>query len=344
VRSSEGPEGGKASRPARVAAAVRRAVADGARAAERLLERHRRRPLIDLGLRIYERDRDMAGTVVGSAVAFRLFLFFVPLLLFVAGVVGFLGAYVDTGDVSEAGISGGLASQIGTALSQPESTRWAAVGIGALGMLTTGRSLSKTMVAASCLAWQVPVRPRASVKLTGYIVGLMTGVALVAVLVNRVRAELGVAVTGMSFVVAIGLYTVAWGVVLAVVPRRSKDPASLLPGALLLALVLVGMQAVSQLYLPRRFDRASELYGAIGTTIVTLGWFFILGRAIVLAMAVNAAVFERFGTLSDVVSSLPGVRALVRRSPRLRRTLEPYRKAPEDDGPPVPPPPVPPPL
>src|SRR5918993_2572180 len=157
VRSSEGPEGGKKSRPARLAAAVRGALADVARGGERLLERHRRRPLVDLGLRIYERDRDMAGTVVGSAVAFRLFLFFVPLLLFVAGVVGVLGAYIDTGDVSEAGISGGLASQIGTALSQPESTRWAAVGIGALGMLTTGRSLSKTMVAASCLAWQVPV-------------------------------------------------------------------------------------------------------------------------------------------------------------------------------------------
>jgi uncharacterized BrkB/YihY/UPF0761 family membrane protein len=266
-------------------------------------------------------------------VAFRLFLFFVPLLLFVAGAVGFLGTYVDTADVSEAGISGGLASQIGTALAQPESTRWAAMGIGALGMLTTGRSLSKTMVAASCLAWQVPVRPRASVKLTGYIVGLMTGVALVAVLVNRVRAELGLAVTGMSFVVAIGLYTLAWGVVLAVVPRRSNDPASLIPGGLLLALVLVGMQAVSQLYLPGRFSRASELYGAIGTTVVTLGWFFIIGRAIVLAMAVNASVFERFGTLSDALSSLPGVRAVLRRSPGLRRTFDPHRGEPEADRP-----------
>jgi uncharacterized BrkB/YihY/UPF0761 family membrane protein len=166
-------------------------------------------------------------------------------------------------------------------------------------------------------------------------VGLLTGVVLVAVLVNRVRAELGLAVTGMSFLVALGLYGVAWAIVLAVLPRRSNDPASLLPGGLLLALVLVSMQAVSQLYLPRRFSRASELYGAIGTTIVTLGWFFLIGRAIVLAMAVNAAVFERFGTISGVVSSLPGVRALVRRSPRLRRTFDPHRGAPEAGPPPA---------
>jgi hypothetical protein len=35
------------------------------------------------------------------------------------------------------------------------------------------------------------------------------------------------------------------------------------------------MQAVSQLYLPDKFSRFPQSSGAIGTTIVTLGWFFI---------------------------------------------------------------------
>jgi uncharacterized BrkB/YihY/UPF0761 family membrane protein len=82
------------------------------------------------------------------------------------------------------------------------------------------------------------------------------------------------------------------------------------------------MQAVSQLYLPGKFSRASELYGAIGTTIVTLGWFFILGRAMVLAMSVNAVIYERFGSISHVVFALPVVRALPRRSARIRRFFE----------------------
>ena len=68
-----------------------RLAASQARMAE-LLERHKNRPVIDVGLRIYQRDREAAGTVVGSAIAFRLFLFFVPLLLFVVGVLGFLHA------------------------------------------------------------------------------------------------------------------------------------------------------------------------------------------------------------------------------------------------------------
>ncbi len=49
-------------------------------------QRYEDKPLVDLGLRIYRRDREITGTVVGSAIAFRMFLFFVPLLLFVVGI------------------------------------------------------------------------------------------------------------------------------------------------------------------------------------------------------------------------------------------------------------------
>src|SRR4051812_2222057 len=46
------------------------------------LERTRQRSLVlDLAMRLHERDEESAGTVAGSAVAFRLFLFFVPTLL-----------------------------------------------------------------------------------------------------------------------------------------------------------------------------------------------------------------------------------------------------------------------
>ena len=62
-----------------------------------------------------------------------------------------------------------------------------------------------------------------------------------------------------------------------------------------MALTITVMHAISEFYLPDRLDRASQLYGAIGTTIVTLGWFFTLGRAIVLAMELNAAIYERYG-------------------------------------------------
>jgi uncharacterized BrkB/YihY/UPF0761 family membrane protein len=297
----------------------RERVSAGQVRAAALLEKYGDRPLLDVGLRIYQRDRESAGTIVGSALAFRLFLFFVPLLLFVVGLLGFVADLVSDVDPDDVGISGGLASQINAALTQPNSTRWIAVLVGLVGMLTTGRSLSKGMVSASCLAWRLPVRTKASPRVIAAVVGLVFGIAVVSTIVNRVRAELGVAVAGMSFLVAFAIYAVAWLLLSMLLPRATNDPGALLPGAVLVGATLVVMQAISQLYLPDRLDRASQLYGAIGTTIVTLGWFFFLGRAIVLGMAVDAVIYERFGSISQFVFSLPLLRALPRRWPWIRR-------------------------
>ena len=88
---------------------------------------------------------------------------------------------------------------------------------------------------------------------------------------------------------------------------------------MLVSVTLVGMQAISQLYLPDKFTRASQLYGAIGVTVVTLGWFFIAGRVIMLAFSLNAVLFERFGSITQFTFSLPVLRLLPRHSAFLRK-------------------------
>lgn len=261
----------------------------------------------------------MAGSVVGSAIAFRLFLFFVPLLLFLVGLAGFFGTAVGPDDRREAGIAGGLAESIDEALAQRGGARWASVLLGVVGMATTGRTLSRTLVQASCLAWRLPMLARAPVRMIGGVIGLVVGVGLVSVLVNLVRIELGLGITGLSLVAAVIVYTLAWMALSALLPRATRDPGVLLPGAIVVALTLGALQAVSQLYLPARFERASELYGVIGVTIVVLGWFFFLGRAINVSMAVNAVVAERVGSISAVIFRLPVLRALPRRWPAIGR-------------------------
>ncbi len=285
-----------------------------------LLDKHGDRPLVDVAVRTYRRDREIAGTVVGSALAFRLFLFFVPLLLFIVGLAGFLASWVDADDVAnDAGVSGGLAKQIRTAFDQPGSTRWAAVLLGLFGIVSTGRTLSKVMVASSSLAWRLPATTKASLKVVGGLVGLIAAIGLVAALMNRMRAEFGLGVTGVTFLAVLAAYVLGWLAVSLLLPRATSDPGVLLPGAVLVGATLTAMQVVSQLYLPGRIGRASELYGAVGTTIVTLGWFFIAGRAMVLSMCLDAVIHERFGTISRLIFSLPILRLLPRRSARLRR-------------------------
>jgi uncharacterized BrkB/YihY/UPF0761 family membrane protein len=230
---------------------------------------------------------------------------------------------VDGDDVNEQiGVTGGLASQVTSALSQRGSSGWIAIGVGLFGIATTGRSLSKVMAAASCLAWRLPVRAKASIRLVGGVVGLVGGIGLVAVLVNRIRADLGLAVAGLSFVAAFALYGLAWVALSMMLPRATRDPGALLPGGVLVGATFAAMQAVGQLYLPSRLSRASEVYGAVGATLVTLGWFFIAGRVMVLSLALNAVIHERFGSISQVVFALPVVRILPRRSAWIRRFFD----------------------
>lgn len=297
----------------------RERVSAGQVRANELLERYHDRPLLDVGLRIYQRDRESAGTIVGSALAFRLFLFFVPLLLFIVGLSGILALWTEPEDINEmVGLTGTLAAQINTALTQPDSTRWLATFAGLFGMVWAGRSLSKVVVTAACLAWRLPVTPKVSLRVVGSLVGLIVGIGLLSTIVNRIRVELGLAAAGVSFVAALALYAIAWLAMSMLMPRATKDPGALLPGAVVVGATIAGMQAVSQLYLPDRLDRASQLYGAIGTTIVTLGWFFFLGRAMVLGMTLNAVIYERFGSISQFVFSLPVVRIAARKSSWIR--------------------------
>jgi uncharacterized BrkB/YihY/UPF0761 family membrane protein len=280
-------------------------------------------PAVDVVLGIFRRDRRAAGAVMSSALAFRLFLFLLPLLLLTIGVAGFASDVVDARSATRAaGISGGLAKQVSTAFHQPGLTRWVAVLLGLWGVLVAGRSLSRVLHAASAAAWGLPTGNRARLRAVGAVAGLVCTMGVIAILVGRIRESFGLGLATVSFFPALLIYAIAWLGVSMFLPRVTEDPGALLPGCLLVALTITVMHAVSELYLPDRIDHASQLYGAFGTTVVALGWFFILGRAIIIAMELNAAIYDRLGSISRIAFSLPVLRILARRSPRVRRFFD----------------------
>lgn len=286
---------------------------------ERTLERYRRFTPVDVGVLVATRDREAAGSVVGSALAFRLFLFFVPLLLFVVGVAGISSLFIEADDVADAtGVTGALASQMLAAYEQSANAAWIIALSGLVGLLWAGRSLSRTLIAASLLAWQLPLRPKAAAKVVGTIIAVVVALTVAASVVNWIRREFGFGLAAVSFVAVLAFYIVIWLVLLLALPRATPDPGASIPGAVLIAAVLTCLQAVSQLYLSRALSQSSSLYGGLAASITTLGWFFFVGRTVVFAMSVNAVLFERFGSISQVVFGLPVVRILPRRSPRLR--------------------------
>ena len=209
-------------------------------------------------------------------------------------------------------------------------------------MASAGRSLSKSLVASSNLAWNANGRVTTKVKAIAAVTGVMTSLILVSFVISKIRDELGIAVAGLSFGAGFVIYLVLFMLLMATLPRGTTDPGAILPGAALVAIVTVGMQAVSQLYIPNRLSGASDLYGGIGVAVVALGWLFIIGRILSFSFSVNAALFDRFGSLSQPIFSLPIVRVLPRKSAPLRsyfgldddgRSVRASREAMPDDSP-----------
>jgi uncharacterized BrkB/YihY/UPF0761 family membrane protein len=294
---------------------------------------------IDVTLLFVERDRKAVGSVLGSALAFRLFLFFVPVALMFVGLLQLALTGVSANTLAEqAGIQTALATEIQEGVEQTGVGSWVALVGGAVGALWAGRSLTKVLVAAATLAWQIdPPRRTPSVRVTGGVVGLITALAIGAAIVNRVSLAAGPGLAGTSLLAVGVAYGVAWFLVSLMLPRATSDPSVLLPGAALAGLVIAGLQWFTQLYLPEKLAQASALYGSFGVTIATLGTFFLLGRVLVVAGVVNAVIWERFGSIASLVFGLPGLRRLAER-PAIARFFDLDQTAaepPSGEGPPA---------
>ena len=80
--------------------------------ARQWLARYEHIPVVGVIAGVYRRDRESAGSVMGSAIAFRLFLFFVPLLLLAVGIAGFASGFVNARAVSKTtGVYGSLGAE-----------------------------------------------------------------------------------------------------------------------------------------------------------------------------------------------------------------------------------------
>jgi uncharacterized BrkB/YihY/UPF0761 family membrane protein len=282
-----------------------------------------RSPAVDAMATIVERDRASFGTVVGSAIALRLFVFFLPTVLFLVGVLAIAGRSLDPDTINEAaGLTSTVADQIAAAMNQGGTAGWVALLFGAFGMATSGRTLARVLIAASSLAWNVPISRARTMRVLGTLLVVVMTLTLCSIVVNRIRLATGVAVGGLVVALVAVVYLVLWMVLMSALPSATNDPGSTLPGAVMVSTSLALLQAVTQLFLSTRLASASQLYGAIGVAAVIIGWLFLLGRLTMLGLVVNAVIYERFGSLSQVVFGLPVVRVLPRKVPAVRRFFD----------------------
>jgi uncharacterized BrkB/YihY/UPF0761 family membrane protein len=250
---------------------------------------------VDVGFRWLQRDKDIAGGVLGGGLAYRFFFWVLAWTVLVAGGLGFASASgTDVeGNAREGGITGPLATTIATAAQQSETARWWLVITGAALVLWFSFGLLRALRLVHAAAWRVPPPPLRNLpKAIGFVVAAPVLLVLVSALSGWVRENaadpVGVLVTlslGVCFG-AVWLWVSMW------LPSQDVHWTAFLPGAILFGIGLEVLYVFTAYYLQIKLANASELYGVLGLATTALFYLFLIGRGVIWAAEVNAVVWE----------------------------------------------------
>ncbi len=279
----------------RIAAASERARREAENARLWAEDARGRSPLVAFGFDFYERDRAHFGGLIAGAVAYRLFLWLLPFVLFLVGLLGAVNSFNDSapGELnSELGITGVLASTVGDGAQQ--RGWWIALLVGLFGMVWAGMGATRAMRISHSAAWGIPPdrvkkAPLASLLLSGAAIGLIVLAALVA----WIRHHAGFGVGLMAALAMTLIYLVGWFVLSTWLPHRPVPPRALLPGAILMAVGFQLLGLFTTYYLVDRAQRAASVYGAIGTALAILLWLYIVARLAVGSAVLNSELAAR---------------------------------------------------
>ena len=287
---------------------------------------HRRQDLlpVDLAVLYYERDREALASVLGSAVALRLYLFIISAMIMTVGFAStVLGKDRVDQMLSDATVSGTMAKDISDATSGSIGAGIVLVLTGVWLVLWTGRNLTKVLAACAVRSWRMDAtEAKARMTAIGALCGLFIGIVFVTLFLSRVRDKHGFAAGATSWMVMGVVFAVAWFVISWFLPRDTPDPGALLPGAAFVGVALAILQWFMQFYLPNKISRSSDLAGELGTTMAALGYLFFVGRIMASSFVIDAVLFERVGSISRFVFGLPVIRIIPRRYPVVARFFD----------------------
>lgn len=243
-----------------------------------------------------DRDRRLGGSLLAAALAFRLFGVLLPLALLVAVGLGH-AATVDRSAPAEAGAAVGIREATLRSIAESSrlnsGTRWLVAAFAVATLLYAAVKAARAIRAVHSLAWTAGVErgPR-PVRAGLLLLAALVAVALVWAVVGRARAELGAA--GLVVLALAGVpYVAIWLGVSLLLPHDRAPWTALLPGAVLVAAGLEIIQVGSVLFVSGQVQRASATYGPLGAAFAILIWLFVIGRVIVGAAMLNAALWRR---------------------------------------------------
>ena len=256
-----------------------------------------RNRMVDAGFRTWERDSHVGGGVLAAALAFRIFLFMVPFIFTAALALPVAADASGTGNgelIDRLGIAGLAARAIRNAGTLTPRTRIWLLITTVVALVIATRALLRVLRMVYALAWHIPLarvaKPRV-VRDTLITIAGVAGILALGALASGLRSRLGV-----FGIVPIGidwlLVGVVWFFVELYLPHERERWTDLVPGAALVALGAWALQIATVVWYARSFAHKSTTFGAIGAALTILAWAYLLGRIVVTAASLNAALVD----------------------------------------------------
>ncbi|HZM20038.1 MAG TPA: YhjD/YihY/BrkB family envelope integrity protein [Gaiellaceae bacterium] len=245
---------------------------------------------------VIETERDLGGGLIAGGVAFRIFLWLVPLGLVVAALLSFWVEHDEDGleDVSrDFGIGATAAESAARALQSNDRNAGLVLVVGVVTLAWFSLGAVRALVLAHALAWQLkPPQIRRPFRVIAVFNGLFVGYTALSLGLTWLRELLGtVSILGVALTLAASTgvaLTAMW-----LLPRRATNVRDLLPGALLVAVGAQLIQIAVVFYFAPRLGRSEETYGALGTAATLLVWLYVLSRLFTGAAFLNSTLWLR---------------------------------------------------
>jgi uncharacterized BrkB/YihY/UPF0761 family membrane protein len=272
-----------------------KAVQERAESVRRQVEGRRDRSRsVDIAFTAYEHDRDAGGSLLAGAIAYRMFLWILPVALVLVGGLGFLSTESadDPGKaVRDVGITSIPAQSVNQAARSSTRAWWLLVIIGLVLLYMASVALVKALWVAHALVWRMPgTRIRNKPRLAGYFLLACVVIAVATSLASIIRNSSPT--SGLIVMIAdVVVYGAVWWGLSTQLPHQNAPWTALIPGAIVFGLGVQVLHLVSVYYLSARLSSASVLYGALGASAALLLGLYFIGRLMILSAQFNEAIW-----------------------------------------------------
>ena len=265
------------------------------RVAERAQVERSRHATVDALFEMADRDAEVGGGIMAGALAYRLFIWLLPLALVAVAGLG-IAAHADSSSPESVARSSGVAGLVSTSVANAaeSSTRWYALLIGIPILLYATRSVLRTLIVVHRLVW-TDLRaqaPRPTAKSSIRLLAVLVAMLAFSVLASAARNASGP--LGLLATLATTLpYAALWLLLSAHLPRRDATWPALVPGALLFGFGIEALHVVTVYVIgPFASDKQST-YGALGLAAALLLELFLMSRLVVATAVLNATLWAR---------------------------------------------------